>query len=71
MYNLLGAYTPTGSNEFVGKLDEVAVLNIALSGAQIQSIHAATVVVGWCTTNSKLIYRGIIILSCILEPNGG
>ena len=36
MYNLIGAYTPTGGNKFVGKLDEVAIFNTALTADQIQ-----------------------------------
>ena len=36
MYNLIGAYTPTGGNKFVGKLDEVAIFNAALTADQIK-----------------------------------
>ena len=36
MYNLIGAYTPTGGNKFLGKIDEVAIFNTALSATQIK-----------------------------------
>jgi hypothetical protein len=59
MYNLIGAYTPTGSNEFVGKLDEVAVLNTALIGAQIQGIYDATEVVDGVPQTANLFTGGL------------
>ena len=43
MYNLIGAYqAPTGSNGFVGKLDEVAIFNKALSLSEVGLIYDAT-----------------------------
>jgi len=43
MYNLIGAYqAPTGSNEFVGKIDEVAIFNKALSLSEVELIYDAT-----------------------------
>jgi hypothetical protein len=37
MYNLIGAYTPTDGNKFVGKLDEVAIFDTALNAGQIKN----------------------------------
>ena len=59
MYNLIGAYTPTGSNEFLGKLDEVAIFNTALSGPKIKQIYDATAVVGGVPQTANLFTGGL------------
>ncbi len=43
MYNLIGAYTPTGGNKFVGKLDEVAIWDSALSSCDIKGIYEGSI----------------------------
>jgi hypothetical protein len=59
MYNLIGAYTPTGSNKFIGKIDEVAVFNKALSADKIQQIYDATAIVGGVSQTANLFTGGL------------
>ena len=59
MYNLIGAYTPTGSNEFLGKIDEVGIFNTALSAEKITEIYDATAVVGGVPQTANLFTGGL------------
>jgi hypothetical protein len=55
MYNLIGAYTPTGGNKFVGKLDEVAVWDSALSSCDVKGIYDATTTVNGQPKSANLL----------------
>jgi hypothetical protein len=55
MYNLIGAYTPTGSNRFVGKLDEVAIFDSKLSSCDIKGIYEATTTVSGQPKSANLL----------------
>ena len=55
----IGRFGKDSSGYFSGKIDEVAVLNIALSGAQIQGIYDATEVVDGVPQTANLFTGGL------------